>query len=124
LLDCANLAEELEAMAADQRRELRNHLRKLLLHLLKLKTRPSEMHLHNSWRVSIREARHDIEDLLEIAPGIFQGKQEEVMSVCYARARALAGDATGLGVRAFPAECPWSFDQVMKSDFFPGVSRS
>src|ERR1700730_17973075 len=32
-LDCDNLAEELEAMAAEQRREIRKHLTNLLLHL-------------------------------------------------------------------------------------------
>jgi Domain of unknown function DUF29 len=56
-LDWDNLAEELEAMAADQRRQIRTQLTKLLLHLLKLKTQPDEMHLHGSWRASIREAR-------------------------------------------------------------------
>lgn len=37
-----DLAEELEAMAASQRRELKNRLHVLLLHLLKWQTQPIE----------------------------------------------------------------------------------
>jgi hypothetical protein len=122
-LDCDNLAEELEAMAADQRRQIRTHLTKLLLHLLKLKTQPDTMHLHGSWRASIREARNDIEDILEIAPGVFQGKTEEVLAKCYGRARAQASDITGLPLDAFDPDCLWSFDQIIDPEFFPGVSR-
>ncbi|MBV8356839.1 MAG: DUF29 domain-containing protein, partial [Deltaproteobacteria bacterium] len=118
-LDWDNLADELEAITADQRRQIRTQLTKLLLHLLKLKTQPDEVHLHGSWRASIREARNDIEDILEIAPGVFQGKTEEVLAKCYKRARAQASDATGLYIDAFDADCPWSFDQIIDPDFFP-----
>jgi hypothetical protein len=122
-LDWDNLAEELEAMAADQRRQIRTQLTKLLLHLLKLKTQPDEMHLHGSWRASIRETRDDIEDILDIAPGVFQGKTEEVLAKCYRRARAQASDVTGLHIDVFDADCPWSFDQIIDPEFFPGVPR-
>jgi hypothetical protein len=123
-LDCDNLAEELEAMAADHRREVRRHLKKLLLHLLKLKMQPHKMEYHNSWRASVREAREEIEDILEIAPGLFQGKPEEVVEKCYARARVLASEETGLRIDKFDQPCPWSFDQMMRADFFPKITRA
>jgi len=122
-LDWDNLADELEATAADQRRQIKTQLTKLLLHLLKLKTQPDEVHLHGSWCASIREARNDIEDILEIAPGVFQGQTEEVLAKCYRRAWAQASDATGLRIDAFDANCPWSFGQIIDHEFFPGVLR-
>jgi hypothetical protein len=57
LLDWDKLAEELEAMAASQRRELKNRLHVLLLHLLKWQTQPDERaYSGRSWLLSIREA--------------------------------------------------------------------
>lgn len=118
-LDWSNLAEELEAMAAQQRREIKKHLKKLLAHLLKFKLQPDELSHHHSWRSSIREAREDINDILEDSPGIFQGKRDEVLATCYKRARTLASDETDLPLGSFPETCPWSFDQIMREDFFP-----
>lgn len=120
-LDWSNLAEELEAMAAAQRREIKKHLKKLLAHLLKFKAQPSELNRHHSWRKSIREAREDINDLIEDSPGIFQGKQDEFLAKSYQRACVDASEDTGLTIDDFPGNCPWSFDQIMDADFFPGV---
>lgn len=117
-LDWDRVAEELEAMAARDRREIKKHLKKLLLHLLKFKAQPQELNRHHSWRTSVREAREDISDLLEESPGIFQGRIDEVVAQCYGRARAAASDETGMPLAAFPDACPWSFDQIMIDDFF------
>jgi hypothetical protein len=120
-LDGSNLAEELEAMAAAQRREIKKHLKKLLAHLLKFKAQPDELNRYHSWRKSIREAREEIIDMIEDSPGIFQGKRDEFLAISYQRACVDAGEDTGLAVEAFPANCPWSFDQIMDADFFPGM---
>jgi hypothetical protein len=55
-LDWYHLAEELELMGAPERRELRSELKTLLLHLLKLKFQPGQLHRHHSWRNSIVNA--------------------------------------------------------------------
>jgi len=123
LLDWQHLAEELEAMAARDRRELKERLKNLLLHLLKLKFQPGELHRHHSWRSSVREAREQISDILEDSPGIFQGKRDAVLASAYSRARDKAADDSGLAIDLFPVECPWSFDQIMQHDFFPGTPR-
>ena len=62
-LDWDHLAEELELMGARERRELRSELKILLLHLLKLKFQPGQLHRHHSWRNSIVEAREQIADI-------------------------------------------------------------
>jgi DNA-binding SARP family transcriptional activator len=87
LLDWDHLADELEAMAARDRRELKERLKNLLLHLLKFKFQADELHRHNSWRSSVREACEQISDILEDSPGIFQGKRDAVLAIAYGRAR-------------------------------------
>lgn len=121
-LDWEHLAEELEAMAAQDRRTIKKHLKKLLVHLLKFKAQPEELSRHHSWRKSVREAREDIKDLLEESPGIFQGKFDEVIAICYERARADASDDSQFPLETFPESCPWSFDQIMRDDFYPSVT--
>jgi len=118
-LDVEHLAEELEDMAAQQRREMRKHLKKLLLHLLKFYAQPEEKEHHHSWRKSVREAREDISDLLKDSPGIFRGKRQEFLSEAYERAREDAVDETGLSREHFPDECPWDFDKMMDRAFYP-----
>lgn len=122
-LDVEHLAEELEDMAARDRREIKKHLKKLLLHLLKFNAQSEELARHHSWRTSVREAREDIADLLEDSPGIFKGQRDEFVTTAYGRARVDAADETGIPLASFPKDCPWSFDDIMRDDFYPGVTR-
>jgi Domain of unknown function DUF29 len=123
-IDWDHLAEELETMGARERRELRNHLKNLLLHLLKFKFQPSEVHRHHSWRNSVNEAREQIAYILADSPGIFQGKRDELVAEVYAYARRKAADQTNLPLDTFPPECPWTYEQIMELDFFPGVTKT
>ena len=122
-LDWDHLAEELEAMAAQHRREIKKHLKKLLEHLLKFHVQPNQLHRHHSWRTSVREAREEISDLIEESPGIFQGKEDEFVAVAYKRARERVSDQTRIALRELPEECPWSFDEIMRDDFFANVPQ-
>ncbi len=111
-------------MAAAERRALKNQLKRLLLHLLKMRDQPDQLHRHGSWRQSIRDARQQIEDLLADSPGIFQGKTDQVLAMAYKRARVDASEETKLPLKNFSEQCPWSFDEVIREDFFPGSSQS
>jgi hypothetical protein len=122
-LDWEHLAEELEGMAARDKRRVEKHFRKLLLHLLKFKFEPEEQHRHKSWRDSINTAREDVEDMLAESPGIFQGKPDEVVAKAYRRARRKAVDQSGLPPSRFPEICPWTYDQIMTENFFPDVTK-
>jgi len=123
-LDWDHLAEELELMGARERRELRSELKILLLHLLKLKFQPDQLHRHHSWRNSIVEAREQISDITKDSPGIFQGKRDEVLADVYVRARDKAARETRLPLGTFPEACPWTYAQVIDPEFFPGVTKS
>jgi hypothetical protein len=123
-LDWDHLAEELELMGARERRELRSELKILLLHLLKLRFQPVQLHRHHSWRNSIVEAREQIADIIKDSPGIFQGKRDEVLGDVYVRARDKAARESRLPLNTFPDACPWMYEQVIDPDFFPGVAKT
>lgn len=111
-------------MAGSERRTLKRQIKQLMLHLLKMRAQADQLHRHGSWRRSIRDAREQLEDIIADSPGIFQGKTEEVVSQVYERARIAASEETKLPVQDFPERCPWSFEDMMRQDFFPGSSRS
>jgi hypothetical protein len=123
-IDWQHLAEELEAMAAGERRTLKKQLKRLILHLLKMSEQTEQLHRHGSWRRSIRDAREELEDLLADSPGIFQGKTDEVLAQVYERARIAASEETKLALKDFPEQCPWSFEDIIRKDFLPGPSQS
>jgi Domain of unknown function DUF29 len=89
-----------------------------LLHLLKFKFQPKEKYRFNSWRSSIRGAREQIADILDDSPGIFQGNRDDVIAIAYARACDKMAHESGLPLNTFPPDCPWSFEQIMRADFF------
>jgi hypothetical protein len=123
-LDWDHLAEELEIMAAQERRQMKERLITLQEHLLKLKFEPAEVQRHNSWRNTIEETRERIADILEDSPGVFRGERDEVLAETYGRARKAAVRSSGLSLSTFPEECPWTYEQMMDEEFFPGVTRS
>jgi Domain of unknown function DUF29 len=122
-LDCDHLAEELEIMGAQERRQMKDRLITLQEHLLKLKFEPGEVHRHNSWRNTIEETREQIADILEDSPGVFQGKRDEVLAETYQRARKAAVRSSGLPLSTFPEVCPWTYEQAVKPKFPQSLSE-
>jgi hypothetical protein len=116
--DIENIAEEIESMGKTEKRELVNRLTILLLHLLKWQYQPILQ--GPSWQVTIRNQRFDITDHLADNPSL-KSIVAEAMTRAYRRAIGEAGLETGLPERTFPAECPWSFDQIMDAAFWPGL---
>jgi hypothetical protein len=115
-LDIENIAEEMEDMGRSIRRELRNRLAVLTMHLLKWRYQP--MHRSPSWSATIREQRRQIAELLDESPSLKRLPGQELAKIyCSAVAKA-AGD-TGLADASFPVECPFTPDQIMAEDFLP-----
>lgn len=116
-LDIERLAEEIEDMGRSIKRALTHRLTVLLAHLLKWEFQPEFR--GRSWRYTIIEQRDAITDLLEESPSLKHGL-EEVASKAYQRAVRDAADETELKTTVFPAKCPWSLEQALDSEYWPG----
>lgn len=117
-IDWENVAEEIESLSRSDRREIRGRLTVLCEHLLKWGFQSDAR--SPSWRASIHEARDRIADLIEESPSLaaYPGTQLSGPRGAYARGRREAVDATG-GV-GLPEACPWTIDQVLDPEFWPG----
>ena len=117
-LDRAALAEEIEALAARDRREMRRRFKRLLTHLLKWQYQPSRRQTGHSWRSTIRNQRDELLGLFEQSPAL--GRQaSEAIHKSYGGARPDAADQTRLPLATFPVTCPWTEAQVLDPDFWP-----
>jgi hypothetical protein len=115
-IDAGNIAEELESMGRNDRRELRSRLIVLLMHLLKYRFQPD--HISPSWRTTIRTQRDEIAALLADSPSL-RPAIGELLGGAYKRARQDAIDETELAAAIFPAECPFTPEQLLAEDFLP-----
>src|ERR1700757_938799 len=68
-LDWENLAEEIESLGTSQRAELNSQVRRILRHLFKLEASPA-VDPRAGWRTTVRDARVEMEDLLEASPSL------------------------------------------------------
>lgn len=118
--DIEHIAEEIESMGRTEKRELVSRLAVLLLHLLKWQFQPDRRGA--SWEATIMVQRRDLHRHMADNPSL-RAKLDEAVDDAYGNASILAGAETGLGAKAFPATCPWPFDQMMASDFWPEAAN-
>ncbi len=115
-LDLDNLIEELESMGKSNKSALKSNLVILLMHLLKHKYQKDKR--SNSWKFTIREHRHRLQDSFTDSPSL-RRYFNEVFNQSYQRSRQYASDETGLPLNTFPPECPFTQIQVLDEDFLP-----
>jgi Domain of unknown function DUF29 len=115
-LDWDHLAEEIEWMVGRDRRELKNRLRIILLHLLKWQRQPARRGA--SWRKSLRTPRRHIKDLLQESPSL-RRLVPELIREAYPDAVRDGVDETGLPAEHFPSSCPYDPDDVLDEDHLP-----
>jgi hypothetical protein len=123
-LDLPNLVEEIESLGKQQRcrrhasrPELRNRLSILVGHLLKWEYQPQKR--IRSWFSTIRVQRIDILDLLAENPSL-KSYFSEGLEQAYQKGVILAAGETNLSERTFQKECPYTIEQVLDEQFFPG----
>jgi hypothetical protein len=68
-LDWDNLAEEIGSLGRSDRRELQSQITRILHHLLKLEAPPA-IEPRAGWRNTIRQARDQVDALLEDSPSL------------------------------------------------------
>ncbi len=116
-LDVHNLVEELESMGISQHHQLLNRLRVLLMHLLKWQFQPS--HRSGSWKGTIVEQRERLWQLLKTSPSL-KAKMADKVTESYHGAIKRAAAETGLPDSTFPKVCPYTLEQILDEDFYPG----
>ena len=114
ILDWDNLAEEIEGVAANQRKEIRSRLKILCRHLLKWEYQPE--HHSRSWHSTIYTQRDEIGECLEDSPSL-RPYPATVLSRVYVIARNEVELETHL--LHLPTVCPWTIEQVLNVDFLP-----
>ena len=118
-IDYDHLAEELEGLGRSDKRALTSHLRNLLVHLLKWRFQP-EMRTP-SWRLSIQNARDEIEEAVAESPS-FEPTLDELTVKQYPKAREDAANEMDIDADALPQACPFELDQILDRKFFPDAN--
>ncbi|MFB2834471.1 DUF29 domain-containing protein [Floridanema evergladense] len=118
-IDLENLLEELESMGRSDKNALKSNLKILLMHLLKYKYQPEKR--TNSWRYTIIEHRQRLRDTFKTSPSLSRFF-EEIFHESYQDARELAAAQTGLSIKIFPPESPFTVEEVLNADFLPAES--
>jgi len=119
-LDFDHLIEEIESMGKSQKRALTSRLEGLLMHLLKWQYQPDFR--GKSWQFTIEEQRIRIVAHLKENPSL-KGKLPACVDEAYTHARRLAARETGMDTSTFPAQCPWTFDELMDEHFWPEMEQ-
>ena len=122
-LDWDNLAEEIEALARNDKRAIRSHLTNLLKHLVKWKIQPgkrTDSAVQEALQ-SIVNAREELDLIIEDSPSL-RSYPSLMFERCYERAFKTALRETGLrcdSENAGPDHSRWTIEQTLSADFFP-----
>ncbi len=108
-LDYANLQEYLTDMAKRDRREVFSRLVVLITHILKWQHQPDKR--SSSWQGTIFEQRRELEGAAE--GGVLRAHADEVLAKAYERGVEQTVVETGLLAETFPADCPYTFDDLL-----------
>ena len=120
-IDVPHLIEALESLGASERRELQSLFRQILVHLLKLEYSKATLP-RAKWTEEISEFRAQAETALEDTPSL-AAMAQTLFSKAWPQARKIAETslaAYGEAVK-LPAECPYTLDQTLNQDFWPGA---
>jgi hypothetical protein len=118
-LDLEHLIEEIEDVGGALRRSVRNRMRTIVEHLLKLEHSPAKAP-RAGWRATVRTQRIRLRDAL--TPTL-RGEVESELAELYGDGRALAegmlrDHGEHAAADALPATCPYSLDQIT-GDWLP-----
>jgi hypothetical protein len=117
--DIEHIADEIESMGKTEKREMVSRLTVLLAHLLKWQLQPGRRGA--SWQATITIQRRTLIRHLADNPSL-KPKLPEAMADAYGDGRLSASAETNLSADTFPDECPWTFDQIIDANFWPGAA--
>jgi len=115
-MDIEHLIEEIEDMGNNRKDALESNLMRVLQHLLKWRYQPEKR--SNSWRASITEHSLRLNKAIKKSPSL-KPYFANVYQECYQDARLVASRETGLDIKTFPVDCPFTPEQVLNPDYLP-----
>jgi hypothetical protein len=118
--DIQHIAEEIEHLGKHDLKELHHRVRALLAHLL---VGPLQTPNHAHWRLApVTVERIWLDGLIRYSPSLKTILAKE-LPVYYAEAARLAKAMarTAPDHERFPAECPFTLDQILDPEFLPRV---
>ena len=118
-LDWQNLAEEIEAVGKSQENAVFSRLKLLCQHLLKWQYQ--HILRSPSWRSTIRVQRRDLARLFRKNPSLRQPFAPAELPEAYAAGREDAIAETG--IENLPDACPWTLEDILDPDYWPGGSE-
>ena len=121
--DREHVAEEIEDLGKSERDAVRSQIRRIIEHFLKLAYSPAEQPRFE-WMHSVADARSALEDKLT---STLRRDIEGALEKLYSDGRRRAALSLGTfgehdSAQAFPAECPYSLDEICQQDWYP-ISR-
>jgi len=111
-IDVPALAEEVEDLGKMQKSALQNRLAILIGHLLKWDHQTGKR--SSSWQATIRLQRTRIERLLKQSPSLCPFLSE-TLAEAYSDGVLLALRETGLDEKTFPAPCPYTVEDILRT---------
>lgn len=108
-----DIAEELEGIARSDRREIRNRLTVLLIHLLKYMVQPRR---RSSERLASSDVGSRPSSTTVQACDSFPAS---ILDQCYADARSGAASETRLPESVFPESCPFVMAEILDPRWLP-----
>ena len=115
-INWGEVAEEIEGVGANEKRENRSRLRTLLLHLLKWRFQPDKR--KSGWRLTIAEQRERIVMVLQDSPSL-GSFPDDALEGAYRLAVIAAVKETELPEHVFPANCPFTIGEVLDPNVYP-----
>ncbi|MYM30538.1 DUF29 family protein [Duganella sp. CY15W] len=119
-LDLENIISELGYQVRKDKNEVASRLRGLMAHLLKYQFQPERR--SRSWANTIDNHREEILGVLRQMPSL-RPQLDEYVTYNYAKAVRLAARDTRKSPSAFPAENPYTVEQILDEEFFPGENE-
>jgi Domain of unknown function DUF29 len=120
-LDLDHVAEEIEDLGSAVRKSVRSQVRRILEHFLKLAFSPAQGP-RRGWCRSVLDARTDMSDDLTAT---LRADLEIQLARLYAQARKAAAidlenEGEAEAARLLPEASPWTLDDVLRDDWYPG----
>lgn len=115
-IDWENIIEEIESVGGWHRHKLTSSMKIIFIHLLKWIYQPERR--SKSWKDSIARERDETELLKQDNPSLKPSEVDCALNA-YRLARREAARETGISLRAFPEEMPFTLEQALDENWMP-----